>query len=137
MTDELDTTATPSEDASVFAHGVRYVLVGGASAALELGIFWVLSNPVHLGVVISNIVAVFIATLSNFAANRAWTFKSTTHVTRSALLYVTLWALNLTFTTVTIKIAAAQGIYPTFAKIGTMALVTLWNFQLFRKVIFA
>ena len=136
MTDDLDTTATPSEDASVFAQGARYLLVGGSSAALEIAIFWILSNPMHLDVKISNVIAVVIATICNFAMNRAWTFNATSHVMRSAVLYLTLWSLNLVFTTTTIALAASHGFNPTLVKLGTMAMVTLWNFQLFRKVIF-
>lgn len=142
MTEGIDPTAplTASRVAaepSVFAQGVRYLLVGGSSAALELAIFWTLSNPLHLGVRISNVIAVFIATVCNFAMNRQWTFKSSSHWMRSAVLYLTLWTLNLVFTTSVIGYAADHGFNPTLAKIGTMAVVTLWNFWLFRKVVFA
>ena len=93
MADELNPTA-PSADSgvadepSVFAQGVRYLLVGGSSAALELAIFWVLSSPLDLDVRISNVIAVFIATVCNFAMNRQWTFKSSSHWMRSAVLYL-------------------------------------------------
>jgi putative flippase GtrA len=122
---------------SVFAQGVRYLLVGGSSALLELAIFWVLSSPLDLDVRISNVIAVLIATVCNFLMNRQWTFKSSSHWVRSAVLYLTLWSLNLVFTTSVIAYADGQGFSPTLAKIGTMALVTLWNFWLFRKVVFA
>jgi len=141
VTEELDPTASSpdspvADEPSVFAQGARYVLVGGSSAALELGIFWVLSNPTHLGVRISNVIAVFIATVCNFAMNRQWTFKSSSHWMRSAVLYITLWSLNLVFTTSVIGYAADHAFSPVLAKVGTMAAVVMWNFWLFRKVVF-
>ena len=130
-------TSDAAEDPSVFAQGVRYVLVGGTSAALELGIFWSLTNLAHVNVSIGNIIAVFIATVFNFLMNRAWTFNPSSNMLRSAVLYVLIWSINLTFTTTVITIAAAHGFNPTLVKVGTMGTVTLWNFYLFRKVVFA
>jgi len=139
VTDEPTTAAsTPdsSDEPSVFAQGARYVLVGGTSAALELGIFWVLHHPVHFDVRLSNIIAVVIATVFNFILNRTWTFNATSHVMRSAVLYLIIWSLNLLFTTSVIYFANKHGFSPDIAKFFTMALVTLWNFQLWRKVVF-
>jgi len=112
-----DPTTSPAvpdspEEPSVFAQGARYVLVGGGSAALELGIFWALHNPVHLDVRVSNIIAVLIATVCNFIANRNWTFKATSHVMRSAVLYLIIWSLNLVFTTSVIYFANTRGFSP-------------------------
>jgi putative flippase GtrA len=141
LADDLDipapsTDSSVADEPSVLAQGVRYVLVGGSSAALELVIFWVASNPFQLDVKVANVIAVLIATVANFAMNRQWTFKSSSHWLRSAILYVTLWTLNLVFTTSVIAFADANGFNATLAKIGTMAVVTLWNFWLFRKVVF-
>ena len=91
---------------------MRYLLIGGSSAALELAIFWVLSNPLDLDVRISNVIAVFIATVFNFAMNRQWTFKSSSHWVRSAVLYLTLWSLNLVFTTSVIALCGGPGLQP-------------------------
>ncbi len=141
VTQDLEPQAPATQDdapapSSVLAQGVRYLLVGGSSAALELGIFWVLANPAHLDVRAANVIAVVIATAFNFAMNRMWAFKSTSNVMRSAVLYLIIWVLNLIFTTTVIVIAKNNYIDPTVAKFFTMAAVTLWNFQLWRKVVF-
>lgn len=142
MVDDLDSTAPPADTADaagrpgVFAQGLRYLLVGGSSAALELAIFWTLSSPLDVDVRVSNVIAVLVATVCNFLMNRQWTFKASSHWVRSAVLYLTLWSLNLVFTTSVIAYADAQGLNATVVKIGTMAIITLWNFWLFRKVVF-
>ena len=141
VVDELEPTATPAGSAEtarsgVFAQGMRYLLVGGSSAALELAVFWTLSSPLDVDVRVSNVIAVFAATVYNFLVNRQWTFNASSHWARSAVLYLTLWSVNLVFTTTVIVYADGQGFNATLAKMGTMAVITLWNFWLFRKVVF-
>lgn len=126
----------PAHGRGLFAQSVRYLLVGGGSAALEFAIFWTLSSPLHVSARVSNVIAVPIATVVNFAMNRQWTFKSSSHWLRSAVLYLIIWSLNLVFTTSVIGYAADHGFDPSLAKIATMAAVTLWNFWLWRKVVF-
>lgn len=142
MAEELDTAPQSPEsgvadEPAILGQGARYLLVGGSSAAIELAIFWVLANPAGLDVRVSNVIAVVLATVFNFATNRRWTFNSSSHWMRSAVLYLILWSLNLAFTTSVIGFADGQGFNATLAKLGTMAAVVTWNFWLFRKVVFA
>ena len=84
----------------------------------------------------ANVTAVVVSTVFNFLVNRNVTFKSTSNPLRSLVLYLILFALNTTFSTVAISLLAAHGVYPLVAKVCTMACIVLWNFVLYKKVIF-
>ena len=124
-----------SSEKTVF-QAFKYVVVGASSAAIELAIFQVLSAVLGLALTYSNVIAVVISTTFNFLMSRNVTFKSTSNPVRSLVLYLLLFAFNTTFSTVCISFLAAQGIYPLVAKVCTMACIVLWNFVLYKKVVF-
>ena len=121
---------------SVTGQGFRYLLVGGSSAAIDFGLFQVLYLVFGVSPVISNLVSVGVSTVFNFLVNRSFTFKSTSNPARSLALYLILLALNTTFTTFANAWLIGAGLHSFAAKLLTMALVTCWNFILYRKVIF-
>ena len=115
---------------------IKYLMVGGSSAAIELVLFQLLSAVFAIPLAAANVTAVVVSTVFNFLVNRNVTFKSTSNPLRSLVLYLLLFALNTTFSTAVISLLAAQGIYPLVAKVCTMACIVLWNFVLYKKVIF-
>lgn len=124
-----------SSEKTVF-QAFKYVVVGASSAVIELALFQVLSAVLGLALTYSNVIAVVISTTFNFLMSRNVTFKSTSNPVRSLALYLLLFAFNTTFSTVCISFLAAQGIYPLVAKVCTMACIVLWNFVLYKKVVF-
>ena len=112
------------------------MMVGGSSAAIELVLFQLLSAVFAIPLAAANVTAVVVSTVFNFLVNRNVTFKSTSNPLRSLVLYLILFALNTTFSTVVISLLAAHGVYPLVAKVCTMACIVLWNFVLYKKIIF-
>lgn len=115
---------------------IKYLVVGGSSAVIELVLFQLLSAAFAIPLAAANVTAVVVSTVFNFLVNRNVTFKSTSNPLRSLVLYLLLFALNTTFSTAVISLLAAQGVYPLVAKVCTMACIVLWNFVLYKKVIF-
>lgn len=115
---------------------IKYLVVGGSSAVIELVLFQLLSAVFAIPLAAANVTAVVVSTVFNFLVNRNVTFKSTSNPLRSLVLYLLLFALNTTFSTVVISLLAAQGVYPLVAKVFTMACIVLWNFVLYKKIIF-
>lgn len=118
------------------AQGFRYLLVGGSTALLELGLFQLFSTIFGLPIAPSNIAAVILATACNFALNRNFTFNSSSNPLRSLVLYCLLFGFNLAFSTQTIIFLTDKGMNSAIAKLITQACVTCWNFVLYRTVIF-
>lgn len=125
-----------SQKREVAEQGVKYLLVGGASALIELAIFHGMNSLLNLPIPPSNITAIVIATAFNFLMNRNVTFKSTSNPLRSLVLYLLLFAANMAFSTFAIMLLANIGVPATAAKVGTMCCIVAWNFVLYRKVIF-
>ena len=115
---------------------IKYLMVGGSSAVIELVLFQLISVVFAIPLAAANVTAVVVSTVFNFLVNRNVTFKSTSNPLRSLVLYLLLFALNTTFSTVVISFLAAQGVYPLVAKVCTMACIVLWNFVLYKKIIF-
>lgn len=115
---------------------VRYAFVGGASAAFELVVFQALYALAGIGIAPSNIIALVASTAVNFTLNRSLAFKSTANPARSLVLYLVLFVFNTTFSTLAITWLVGLGIHSVVAKLMTMFCIVMWNFVLYRKVIF-
>ena len=120
----------------ILKQGGFYIFAGVSSALLELGLFQLLYGVFGVNVSISNIVAVPIATIYNFFVNRKVTFGGTENPIRSALKYLVLFAFNLCVTTAAITFMVDSGIHSVVAKVIMQCCVTVWNFFLYRSVVF-
>jgi putative flippase GtrA len=116
--------------------GARYLLVGASTALIELGIFSLIFYLFGNNAPVANVIAVIIATTYNFTLSRKFTFKSSSNITRSLILYLCLFVFNMLFTTIATTLLIDFGVMAPLAKIITMACVTLWNFALYNKVVF-
>ena len=137
MVEQEDKGVAPSSGKRELAgQGVRYLLVGGSSALIELALFHLLHSVLSLAVAPANITAIVVATAYNFLLNRSFAFKSTSSPVRSLILYLILFAFNMAFSTIVIGALESIGVQATLAKLGTMCCIVIWNFVLYRKVIF-
>lgn len=116
--------------------GIAYVLVGGGTALLELGLFQLLFELLKLPLAVSNVSATVVATAVNFLLNRNVTFKSTSNPVRSLVLYIVLFGANMAISTFMIGTLVGLGLPSAVAKLIMQACVVVWNFVLYRKVIF-
>lgn len=78
----------------------------------------------------------------SFSVNRIWVFGATKatqhHQTHKQLaLYIALLVFNILFTYYFIFFTGKLGLSAYVAKLITMILVMLWNFVLYKKIIFA
>ena len=116
--------------------GFFYVVVGISSALIELVLFQGLYALAGMPVEPSNVIAVVTSTTFNFLMNRSVTFKGTSNPLRSLVLYLLLFAFNTTFSTLVIRTLVGMGWHSLAAKLATMCCIVLWNFALYRTVIF-
>ena len=89
-----------------------------------------------MGIAPSNIIALVASTAVNFTMNRSLAFKSSANPARSLVLYLVLFAFNTTFSTLAITWLVGLGVHSAVAKLMTMVCIVMWNFVLYRKVIF-
>lgn len=115
---------------------ILYIMVGGCSALIELSVFYALSAIAGLSLSVANISAIVLATCFNFIANSKVSFREASNLTRSIILYLTLFFFNMAFSTLAINALADLLVPPIIAKVATMACIVLWNFVLYKKVVF-
>ena len=125
-----------SEGSAAGRQGISYILVGGGTALLELGLFQLLYEIIGLPLQASNVAATIVATATNFMLNRSVTFKSTSNPVRSAVLYCALFAFNTTVSTLAISAMVGLGLPSAVAKVIMQGAVVVWNFFIYRKIIF-
>lgn len=121
---------------TVARQGFFYLVVGITSALIELVLFQVLYRLGICSVEASNIIALVCSTTYNFILNGRVTFKGVRNPAWSLVKYLILFAFNMTFTTFAISWLVGMGWDSLIAKLCTMACVVLWNFVLYRKVVF-
>ena len=115
---------------------IKYLIIGGSTAIFELILYAFLRKVIDFDLALSNVTAVAIATLLNFMLNKGVAFKGSSNFIRSLILYIILFCLNTIFSTYAITIMVQYGVLDILAKLITMALITAWNFILYRRVIF-
>lgn len=113
-----------------------YLLVGGGTALLELAIFSLLYRLFLFDVSVSNVIAVLIATATNFMLNGTVTFKGSSNIYRSVILYTALFIFNTFFSTAAITMLSQAGAPAELVKVGTMVCIVIWNYVLYRKIVF-
>lgn len=116
---------------------LTYLAVGGGTALLELIIFSVLYYALALDPAISNIIAVLIATATNFLLNGTVTFRGSSNLLRSVILYILLFLFNTCFSTATISYFVNAGLPALGVKLFTMVCIVIWNYVLYKRVVFA
>jgi len=126
----------PNRSQGVFQQGIRYLVVGFSSAAIELALYYVLHQVFGIHVVASNVIALSAATTYNFIMSRKWTFQSTSNLPRSIVLYLLLFAWNQLFSSSGIVWLISMGVHFMLAKVITIGIIVSWNFILYRTVVF-
>lgn len=115
----------------------RYLVVGGGTAVVEFVTFNLL---VHFGIppAAANAISFCLAVVVNFSGYRWWSFAGD-HGIRGRtqfIAYLALALVNVTVTTAIIYRLDRLGTPPWIAKLGCMAMVTVWNYFLLNYVIF-
>jgi putative flippase GtrA len=121
---------------------VRYLIVGVVSVVIDYGSLMVGYHVFGLHLGVATTVAFLLGLVGNFFMTKFWTFggNGATHTakqsTRQVILVAMLVCFNLVVTNVVIAQLNKVHIGPEISKLVTTAIVTLWNYVLYRKVIF-
>ena len=115
---------------------MKYYGVSFTQTFVEFGVFAAL-HGLGMEASIANVFAVACSGSYNFIMNRNVTFKSSSNLTRSIILFVLLYCWNLLFSSTCLAILPANfGWNTTLVKLLTMCCQGVWGFLLSRYVIF-
>ena len=132
---DITQTERHDEGRKTLRQMVKYASVSFTQTFVELGVFSLLR--VFVGFSAANVIAVICSATYQFLMNRNITFKSSSNFTRSATLFILMWAWNLAFSTFAISFASsAFGWNESLIKLATMGCQAIWGFLLSKYVIF-
>lgn len=115
----------------------RYLVTGFSSAAIELTLLFVFRDIAELSIVISNSIALTIVFWFNFLVNRIWSFKSTANLRKQLAMYLVLFAFNLVASDFIMYLLTTKlSLQYLLAKVFAIGAVVIWNFFLYKKVIY-
>lgn len=120
---------------------MRYIVVGFASLTADYFIFIVFYYALHLGTAIAAPTGLVVGLVINFTLNKLWSFKNyevnNRTLARQLLFYMLLVIVNSIFTYYFIEIFKISSILePKISKLIATAIITLWNYALYNKLIF-
>ncbi len=116
---------------------IRYLITGISSFVLEYILFYTLFRLLGINEFISNSIALAIVFWFNFLMNRYWSFKSKEKLSRQLILYGLLFTFNISISNLFIYgSSVVLGMSPLISKILIMCLIVIWNFVLYKTVIY-
>lgn len=115
----------------------RYTVTGLLAAGIEYSLLIILTELAELWYIVSNSIAYFAGFWVSFLLNKFWSFKSKGNFYRQLLLYIILFGINLVLTNgIMYFLTSIAGIPYMISKVFVMGCVVLWNFVIFKKVIY-
>jgi putative flippase GtrA len=137
------------EDRRGLAQFFRYCAVGAAAAAIEIGLFALLSNYLGVYHIISNTIAFVAGVLVNFFLSGSWVFGERKRLLSPHFaLFLGIGVVGLLLSDGMLFILIDAGLFSfvfrgvdapgarLFSKLAAVALVLLWNFGARKKWVF-
>lgn len=114
----------------------KYLISGTLAFMLEYSSFYIL-NKLGLWYVYSNSMAMVLGFFLSFFLNRNWSFKSQKNTLKQILMYGILFIINMGISNGLMFIFIEKlYILPPLAKLMAIGILVLWNFIIYKKVIF-
>jgi putative flippase GtrA len=118
---------------------VRYILVGGSAYLVEMGTLYGLHHGLGLGPLASVAISFWVGFIVAFVLQKTIVFKNYERgakvLSRQLGIYSLLIVWNYLFTLVMVKLLSDT--FSVFIiRTGVIAIITLWNFYLYKRHIF-
>lgn len=118
---------------------VRYILVGGISFAAELALLLLFTGVFDIQRTIATAVTFWVGLILAFVLQKLFAFKDYQKdlraISRQGVSYGLLVAWNYTFTLFVVSVFPSR--YLVFSRVLAVAITTVWNYFIYRKVIFS
>jgi putative flippase GtrA len=116
---------------------IKYGIAGLVSLAAELSLLYFFTEVVKLWYIYSNSLALFVALIINFSLNRFWVFCSQQSFVKQFVTSGTLFAINLVAENVLMySFTDIAHLYYLLSKILTTGMSVLWDFFLYKYIIY-
>lgn len=118
------------------SHLIKFLLVGGASFAVDLGLLILLHEVFGVDLWIATPLAFIASLVFNFLLQRSFTFRAQNRRHVSFLKYLALVVFNVVAIDVIVNAFDAWGVSYGIGKVVATVVTTSWNFWLYKVWIF-
>ena len=117
---------------------LRYLVVGFSGVFLDIGTLYVFSRYFGINPTLSVIANQAIVLLYNFTLNRLWTFSAGSGMAKKQVIrYGILASCNYVFSVGSMYVLNEKfGFDEILVRMGSIAVMTLWNFLLYKKWVY-
>jgi putative flippase GtrA len=115
---------------------VRFLIVGGLSFAIDLGMLMLLHEVFSVELWLATPIAFLTSLVFNFILQRVFTFRAQNGRSVSLFKYCVLVAFNTLAVDLIVNGAEWLGLGYQIGKIVSTAMITAWNFLLYKHWIF-
>lgn len=120
---------------------VRFLCAGGTTVAVDFGTFYLCNTILQTPLFVATSLSYGAGFITSFLLNKLWVFDSQTETRRETLrellAYAVLFIFNLGASYVMIYgLIHLFDVHPLVAKFISIIAITIWNFVLYKKVIF-
>jgi putative flippase GtrA len=117
-------------DAAFILKLLKFCIVGTSGVVVDFGATWLLKERLRVNRYVSNSCGLALASASNYALNRLWTFQShNPHIVTEYLHFLAIALVGLAINTLVLWLLSDRArwrFYP--AKLCATGVVTGWNF---------
>ena len=117
---------------------IRYIVTGLSAFVIEYLVFLLLFRLMDVSTLISNPIAVTTGFIYSFLLNKFWSFRSRSRMGIQFLMYLALFLINMLISSAVIYAGETMfSISPVLMKPITMCMIAMWNFVIYKKIIYA
>lgn len=130
-----------TETAKKYAQIIRYVVTGGCTTLVNLGVFALLYEVLHLDVTVSNVISIAVAILFAYAVNKIFVFRSRTERWQELLSEAAKF-IGMRLTTMAIEVGGVflfvniLGQDAMLGKVETQVVVLVLNYVISKCIVF-
>jgi len=116
---------------------MKYVITGLICIGTEFAVLYLLTDHLKWWYIYSNTTAYIAGFWLSFFLNRIWSFKSTDNLYKQLGLYAVLFCFNLLASNVIMFLFTDHfKLHYMVSKIFSTCAITMWNFVIYKKVIY-
>jgi len=118
---------------------IRFLTVGSLTFLTEYIVFYVLYVFLHWNLLVANSLSFAVGLSMSFMLNRKWAFKKQSYQRKfhhQAIIYIALALSNLVINNVIVAGLKDIGIDPRIGKVLAIATIAVWNFVIYKLIIF-
>lgn len=116
---------------------LKYVATGFLTVGLDFLILFILTDIAKLWYLASKILTYIVTFWFNFLVNRSWSFNSKKNLARQLSLYLILFIFNgLVISSLMYQFTDVLKFHYLISNIFVVGVVTIWNFFLYKKIIY-